>query len=336
MVTFESGEITEEEAALYDRQIRLWGLDAQKRLRAARVLLVNMGGLGAEVAKNLILAGVKSLTMLDPAEVTASETSCQFFVPEDRLGANRAEASVERAQRLNPMVTVTAESGGSTALTEETVSRYDVLVATGCPDPELARLNTLCRRGGLLFLAGDVYGFYGFMFADLGRHEFAEEVPMSSRSAGEPTQKKPRTEQPESHTVKRTLQYCPIEDALGVDWTSEERQKTLKRTSNILFIMRVLQAFRAETGRRPLPATADEDATTLRRLRDSLPRLPADKVPDQFTSRCLGELSPACAVVGGVLSQEIIKAVSQKDKPLNNFFLFDGYNSEGVVEMVAP
>ena len=52
------------------------------------MLLIHMGGLGAEVAKNLILAGVKSLTMLDPAEVTASEASCQFFVPTDRLGAN--------------------------------------------------------------------------------------------------------------------------------------------------------------------------------------------------------------------------------------------------------
>ena len=52
-------------------------------------------------------------------------------------------------------------------------------------------------------------------------------------------------------------------------------------------------------------------------------------------SRCLGELSPVCAVVGGVLAQEVIKAVSQKDKPLNNFFLFDGYNSEGVVETIA-
>ena len=52
-------------------------------------------------------------------------------------------------------------------------------------------------------------------------------------------------------------------------------------------------------------------------------------------SRCLGELSPVCAVVGGVLAQEVIKAVSQKDKPLNNFFLFDGYSSEGVVETIA-
>ena len=32
--------ITEDEAQLYDRQIRLWGLDAQKRLRAARVLVI--------------------------------------------------------------------------------------------------------------------------------------------------------------------------------------------------------------------------------------------------------------------------------------------------------
>ena len=86
----------------------------------------------------------------------------------------RAEASVERAQRLNPMVSVTAQTGSSTDLTEEQVAHYDVLVATGCPDAELTRLNALCRRRGVLFLAGDVYGFYGFMFADLGRHEFAE------------------------------------------------------------------------------------------------------------------------------------------------------------------
>ncbi|CAM5129083.1 unnamed protein product [Natator depressus] len=47
-----SGGISEEEAAQYDRQIRLWGLEAQRRLRASRVLLVGMKGLGAEVAKN--------------------------------------------------------------------------------------------------------------------------------------------------------------------------------------------------------------------------------------------------------------------------------------------
>ena len=39
------------------------------RLRAARVLLVGIGGLGAEVAKNIVLSGIKSLTILDHHKV---------------------------------------------------------------------------------------------------------------------------------------------------------------------------------------------------------------------------------------------------------------------------
>lgn len=39
------------------------------RLRGSRVLLAGLGGLGAEVAKNLILAGVKGLTLLDHEQV---------------------------------------------------------------------------------------------------------------------------------------------------------------------------------------------------------------------------------------------------------------------------
>lgn len=42
-----------------------------RRLRASRVLLVGLRGLGAEVAKNLILAGVRALTMLDHHQVGA-------------------------------------------------------------------------------------------------------------------------------------------------------------------------------------------------------------------------------------------------------------------------
>ena len=40
----EAPEISEAEAALYDRQIRLWGLDAQRRLRAANVFLSGLKG----------------------------------------------------------------------------------------------------------------------------------------------------------------------------------------------------------------------------------------------------------------------------------------------------
>ena len=46
------------------------------------------------------------------------------------------------------------------------------------------------------------------------------------------------------------------------------------------------------------------------------------------------ELAAVAAIVGGVLAGEVIKAVSGKDAPLRNIFLFDGHESNGVVEYV--
>ena len=48
--------ISENEAKLYDRQIRLWGIDAQQRMSKTRLLVFGMKGISAEVCKNL---GVK-------------------------------------------------------------------------------------------------------------------------------------------------------------------------------------------------------------------------------------------------------------------------------------
>ena len=49
-----------------------------------------------------------------------------------------------------------------------------------------------------------------------------------------------------------------------------------------------------------------------------------------------GELSPAAAVLGGVLAQEIIKAVSHKDAPIRNHFFFNGATDfNGVVEAIG-
>jgi ubiquitin-like 1-activating enzyme E1 A len=77
--------ISEAEAQLYDRQIRLWGLDAQKRLRASRVLVAGIKGLGCEVAKNLVLAGVKSLKVIDHENLTEEDGQSNFLSPTDKV-----------------------------------------------------------------------------------------------------------------------------------------------------------------------------------------------------------------------------------------------------------
>lgn len=83
-----SNSISEHEAKIYDRQIRLWGIDAQNCMRQSRVLLHGMSGLNAEVAKNLVLAGVGSVTIMDTAVVEERILGSQFLLSESHIGQN--------------------------------------------------------------------------------------------------------------------------------------------------------------------------------------------------------------------------------------------------------
>uniref|UniRef100_A0A8C8AN19 SUMO1 activating enzyme subunit 1 n=1 Tax=Otus sunia TaxID=257818 RepID=A0A8C8AN19_9STRI len=252
------GGISEEEAAQYDRQIRLWGLEAQKRLRASRVLLVGMKGLGAEVAKNLILAGVKGLTMLDHQQVSQEDTRAQFLIPGGSLGRNRAEASLERAQNLNPMVDVKADPENVETKPEEFFTQFDAVRV-----------------------------------------------------------------------------FCQLKEALAVDWSGEKAKAALKRTAPDYFLLQVLLKFRTDNARDPSPQSYARDSQVLLQIRrDVLEALGvgADLLPDEFVSYCFSEMAPVCAVLGGVLGQEVVKALSQRDPPHNNFFFFDGIKGSGVVE----
>ncbi|KAK3728135.1 hypothetical protein QZH41_019450 [Actinostola sp. cb2023] len=166
--------ITEAEAELYDRQIRLWGLDAQKRLRASSILVIGMTGVGAEICKNLILSGVRSLAMLDPSLVTEEDFVSQFLIAREDLGKNRAKASLQRAKELNPMVQVTADSTDVESKPPTFFNDFDVVIATGCSSDTITKLNNICTTSSIKFYAADVFGFYGYMFADLGRHRYVE------------------------------------------------------------------------------------------------------------------------------------------------------------------
>lgn len=79
-------ELSADEIALYDRQLRLWGMEAQNRMRKAKVLLITIKALGNEIAKNLVLAGIGSLTILDDAVLTASDVESQFLVTKENIG----------------------------------------------------------------------------------------------------------------------------------------------------------------------------------------------------------------------------------------------------------
>lgn len=58
------------------------------RLRTSNILLINIKALANEIAKNLVLAGIGSLTIIDTEVVRDDDLGSQFFVSEEQIGSN--------------------------------------------------------------------------------------------------------------------------------------------------------------------------------------------------------------------------------------------------------
>lgn len=71
---------------LYSRQLYVLGHDAMRRMASSDVLISGLGGLGVEIAKNVILGGVKSVTLHDNAVCQIADLGSQFYLTEEDIG----------------------------------------------------------------------------------------------------------------------------------------------------------------------------------------------------------------------------------------------------------
>ncbi|MCL4121462.1 UNVERIFIED_CONTAM: hypothetical protein GTU68_047624, partial [Idotea baltica] len=304
------------------------------RLRSANVLIAGACGLGGEVIKNLVLAGVNSLTILDHENVNDKDTYGSFLIAMDSIGQNRAAASLERAQALNPMVKVTAETFTLDELPEKYLEQFSVVCVCGGTKDQIISINNKCRENGSIFFTGEVFGAHGYCFFDLIDHSYVEEVKEKVET-GE-GENKQVTE--ETKMVKKTESFIPYSVAMDIDWTSPKYSSRLKRLSPSVFILNVLHEFKLLHGRVPSRKTVDEDKIELLTIKNSLLDkfcVPQEILNNSFAEWVFGQMIPVCAIIGGVLSQEIIKAVSKKDAPLNNFFFFHPDVGMGTVEALG-
>mmetsp|Transcript_10674 Transcript_10674/g.24911 ORF Transcript_10674/g.24911 Transcript_10674/m.24911 type:complete len:747 (+) Transcript_10674:167-2407(+) len=157
---------SEIDEGLYSRQLYVMGREGQAKMAASNVLIVGLNGLGVEIAKNVILAGVKSVTLWDPTPTTWLDLSAQFYLSESDLGAPRAQASVARLAELNPYVAVAARSGE--ALSVEFLGEFSTVVMVNAPLETQLEVNDLCHTSNICFVACEVGGVFGSVFCDFG------------------------------------------------------------------------------------------------------------------------------------------------------------------------
>ncbi|XP_042958430.1 ubiquitin-activating enzyme E1 1-like isoform X1 [Carya illinoinensis] len=152
---------------LHSRQLAVYGRETMRRLFASNILVSGMQGLGAEIAKNLILAGVKSVTLHDEGMVELWDLSSNFIFSEGDVGKNRALASVQKLQELNNAVVVRALT---TNLTKEQLSDFQAVVFTDISFEKAIEFNDYCHnhQPPIAFIKTEVRGLFGSVFCDFG------------------------------------------------------------------------------------------------------------------------------------------------------------------------
>jgi len=150
---------------LYSRQLYVLGHDAMRRMASSDVLISGLGGLGVEVAKNVILGGVKSVTLHDEALCTIADLSSQFYLTEDDIGKNRAEASLQQLSELNTYVPTQAYTG---PLTEDFLKKFKVVVLTQSTRAEQLRISEITHAHDIALIIADTRGVFAQVFCDFG------------------------------------------------------------------------------------------------------------------------------------------------------------------------
>src|SRR3982751_743352 len=121
---------SKEELARYNRHIIIegFGLEAQKKLKLARVLIIGSGGLGSPVLLYLAAAGVGTIGIVDFDVVDDSNLQRQVLFGVNEIGQPKVEAAKRRLESLNPHIKLNIYNTQLTSQNAlEIIRDYDVV-----------------------------------------------------------------------------------------------------------------------------------------------------------------------------------------------------------------
>lgn len=155
---------TREELARYNRHIIIpgFGMEAQRKLKNARVLVIGSGGLGSPVLLYLAAAGVGTLGIVDFDVVDDSNLQRQVLFGVESVGKPKVEAASQRLKALNPHLNIRLHNthiNSSNAL--DIIRDYDV-VADGTDNfPTRYLVNDACVLLGKPNVYASIFQFDG-------------------------------------------------------------------------------------------------------------------------------------------------------------------------------
>ncbi|KAL7760268.1 hypothetical protein ACKLNR_010358 [Fusarium oxysporum f. sp. zingiberi] len=377
--------------SLYSRQLYVLGHEAMKRMGASNVLIVGLKGLGVEIAKNIALAGVKSLTLYDPAPVQIADLSSQFFLTPSDVGKPRDEVTVPRVAELNAYTPVKLHQSPGLDGELSQFDKYQVVVLTNAPIHQQKAIGDYCHSKGIYVVIADTYGLFGSVFCDFGekftcidptgetplngivagideeglvsaldetRHgledgdyvTFSEVEGMEALNGAEP--RKITVKGPYTFSIgdvsglgqyKRGGMYQQVKMPKIInfkDFTTALKEPEFlisdfakfDRPQQLHLGFQALHAFQLTHKRLPNPMDNDDAIVVLGAAKkfaeqEGLDIQLDEKLLKELSYQAQGDLNPMAAYFGGIVAQEVLKAVSGKFQPINQWMYFDSLES---------
>eukprot|EP00047_Mylnosiga_fluctuans_P019582 m.84067 g.84067 ORF g.84067 m.84067 type:complete len:1019 (+) comp8186_c0_seq2:101-3157(+) len=373
--------------SLYSRQLYVLGHEAMRKMNSSNVLISGLSGLGVEIAKNVILGGVKSVCVQDTQEVTFMDLASQYYLSEKDIKRNRAEASAPHLAELNPYVPVHASTA---PLTKEFVSQFQVVVLTQSSLEEQTQIGNITHAQGIALIVADSRGLFGQVFCDFGesfnvsdpngeepisiliasitkeregvvtvldeqRHGFEDGDYVSFVEVEGMTQLNKAPARPvkvlgpyafsigdttgfgdyvrggRATQVKmpKAIKFKSLADSLDAPAFADMDMAKFDRPPLLHLGYRALHAFKAQQGHFPRPGNSTDIAAYLQVVKaindasaNKIDELD-EKVLSALASQSTANLAPVCAVIGGIVAQEVMKACSGKFMPIMQYLYFD-------------
>ncbi len=306
-------------------------------MSSATVLYVNISGVSSEILKNLVLAGIRgAIADGRPYPQALAETPTSFLPPSDRCldtndekkeGSEQAESDAKRVKRmsvakamqphvyeLNPLLEECAINEDDLEdIPSDYFSKYDIVVASNIGMSDAIRIsNAVTGKGGKFFLVHS-FGLYACAMIDLGKdHPYREEMGKDKLS-----------------DVKKVKPYKTLEEMFQVK-LADAKDRWHKNGAPLVYAQyRTILHYYSQKKEWPSAEKLDEFVTISKNfLKDQgMDENVFGEDEEGLKSLALtatAEVSPVCAVMGGVLGNEVIKAISGKGAPANNTLLFDG------------
>jgi ubiquitin-activating enzyme E1 len=141
---------------LYDRQIRTFGIDANKKITSSTVLIYGLAkGLGTEIAKNLTLGGINTIYLYDDDIVNDNDIENGIYYT---IGNIRSKSLVSKLIELNPMVNVKSVNNYN--------QKQNVTIVINQPIEIVNEINNYCRNNYSKMIVLYSGGICGAIFVD--------------------------------------------------------------------------------------------------------------------------------------------------------------------------